>query len=224
TLPAALAAWQASADPAKFADWHIADGLRAHVSLDGTSQATKWDDGTPTYTAGRIGEAGVFDGTRFVNAGDAAAFGYLDKFTISAWIKPEGDRGGTIVSRMTDAEEGDGYALVLDEGRLQLNLVKRWLDDALRVETLGPLSPGEWHHVLATYDGSRSAAGVALYVDGEQQPKKVLLDLLNQSFATKEPLRVGGGNGPNGRFHGLIDDVRIYDRALGVDEAEVAAV
>jgi hypothetical protein len=104
-----------------------------------------------------------------------------------------------------------------------VNLVVRWLDDAIRVETEGRLLPGEWHHILVTYDGSRLAAGVKVYVDGRPQKLKVLLDDLNQSFQTKEPLRIGAGGGPDGRFRGMIGDVRVYGRTLSPEEAELVA-
>ncbi|MCY2964953.1 MAG: DUF1553 domain-containing protein [Planctomycetota bacterium] len=180
--------------------------------------------GEPAFAEGRFGQAAVFDGTRFVEAGDTANFGFYDAFTLSAWIQPSGAEGGTILSRMTDADQADGYAFVLKNGRLQLNLVKRWLDDALRVETEEPIEGEEWHHVLATYDGSRVASGVAIYVDGRPLKLKVNLDLLNQTFASKEPFRIGGGNGPQGRFHGLIDDVRTYAVALSLADAQIVAV
>ena len=179
--------------------------------------------GEPAFAPGRFQAAAQFDGQRLIDAGDTANFGFYDPFTLSAWIRPEGAAGGTILSRMTDADQADGYCLVLKNGRLQLNLVKRWLDDALRVETQEPLSTDEWHHVLATYDGSRVSSGVALYVDGRRVAVNAVLDLLNQTFASKEPLRIGGGNGPQGRFHGLIDDVRIYNTALSEAEALVVA-
>jgi hypothetical protein len=124
---------------------------------------------------------------------------------------------------MTDAEQADGYSVALVGGKLQVNLVKRWLDDALRVETQRSLPAGEWHHVLVTYDGSRIAQGVRVYFDGQLEPLTVLLDDLNQSFATAQPLRIGGGNGPEGRFHGWLDDVRVYDRALAPDDGQVVA-
>src|SRR5262249_3393994 len=72
-------------------------------------------------------------------------------------------------------------------------------------------------------DGSRVAAGVKVYVDGRPEKLKVHLDDLNQSFDTKEPLRIGGGNGPENRFRGTIDDVRIYHRALSPEEAAICA-
>ena len=48
---------------------------------------------------------------------------------------PKARGGGTIVSRMVDEPQGEGYSVVLDAGKVQVNLVKRWLDDAIRVET-----------------------------------------------------------------------------------------
>jgi hypothetical protein len=231
-IAAAQQTWEETLDPRSVADWSLREGLRLHFSLDATPQpsdlpeapAAKFEGGTATFASGRIGQAADFDGTRFIDAGDLANIGFYDKFTFAAWIYPRGSHGGTIFSRMTDVAEGDGYALVLDEGRLQLNLVKRWLDDSLRVETEHSLAPDTWHHVLVTCDGSRQASGITLYVDGHAEPKRILLDLLNQPFAAKEPLRIGGGNGPQGRFHGLVDDVRIYDRILTDAEVQIAAV
>jgi len=46
-----------------------------------------------------------------------------------------------------------------------VNFVLRWLDDALRVETRDPVELSRWHHVAVTYDGSRFADGVKIYVD-----------------------------------------------------------
>ena len=42
---------------------------------------------------------------------------------------------------MVDEPQGEGYSVVLDRGKIQVNLVKRWLDDAIRVETTATSSP-----------------------------------------------------------------------------------
>lgn len=223
------AEWERTVEAPTVADWTIERGEVVHVRFDNEratvagSAADHFEGGTPDYVAGRIGEAARFDGERYVNAGDVGGFGFFDKFSLSAWIYPRGDAGGTIVSRMSDVEHGDGYAVVLEQGCIQVNLVKRWLDDALRVETERKLEPDRWHHVLVTYDGSRVATGVVIFIDGVAVPTRVNLDLLNQTFASKEPLRIGGGNGPAGRFHGLIDDVRVFHVVLDEDEAQVVA-
>ena len=85
---------------------------------------------------------------------------------------------------------------------MQVNLVKRWLDDALRVETEQPLPPDRWHHVLLTYDGSRVAAASRSTSMASPRSCSVLLDDLNQTFQTKEPLRIGGRRRPGSRFRG----------------------
>jgi hypothetical protein len=172
-------------------DWTITESLQAHIS-----------------------GAGRFDGKRFVDAGNVGAFGFDDKFSLAARVFPERGPGGTILSRMTDAAQADGYAVVLDGGHVQVNLVKRWLDDALRVQSEHVLDPERWYHIAVTYDGSRGAGSVKLYIDGRPEPLRILLDELNQSFRTAEPFRIGAGNGPEGRFHGRIDDVRTYTDVL----------
>ncbi len=169
------------------------------------------------------GLAADFDGRRFIDTGDVANFGYFDRFSLAAWVLPRGEHGGTIISRMTDADQADGYSVRLKDGKVQVNLVKRWLDDAVRVETERGLPQGRWSHVTVTYDGSRRAAGIAVYVNGRPEKLAVELDFINQSFAVKQPLRIGGGGGPDGRFRGAISDVRAFDRCIAADEAEVVA-
>lgn len=150
-------------------------------------------------------------------------FGYFDSFTLSVWIHPDPNRDGTILSKMSDTPQGDGYAVQIVEGRLQVNLVKRWLDDALRVETEEKIATSSWHHVAVAYDGSRVSRGVTVYLDGVPQRLRVNLDALNQTFANTEPLRIGGGGGDAMRFRGKIDEVRIYDRALSPLEVRFLA-
>jgi hypothetical protein len=240
-LAAAQTEWEKSVERGKIGAWSITRGLVTAADLDGaTAGHMTFRDGEPQYApsplplspsegergrgeGGPVGQAAVFDGQRYLDAGDVAGFGFYDKFSCAAWIYP-GSGGGTVLSRMTDDDQADGYYLVLRNGKLQVNLVKRWLDDAIRVETERSLPDAEWHHVAVTYDGSRVAAGVKVYIDGKEEKLRVVLDELNQNFATKEPLRIGGGGGRKGRFHGRISHVRIYERALDGEEAAVLAV
>jgi hypothetical protein len=217
-LTSAQTAWEKTVSAAPPMDWSWSRDLLAAFPFEPDREPK-----AAAYGAGPVGKAGVFDGQHVVEAGDVGDFGFYDKFSIGAWVFAKGDHGGTIVSRMVDKPEADGYALVLRDGRLQFNLVKRWLDDALRVETKECIEPERWQHVLMTYDGSRVADGVRLYVDGRPVEIKVLLDELNQPFQVKEPLRIGGGGGPESRFQGLIDEVRLYRGVLRPTEAALLA-
>jgi hypothetical protein len=180
-------------------------------------------DGQPLCRTGPAGTAFELDGRAYLDLGERAAFGFLDKFTLSAWVRPAGIHGGTIVSRMIDERQGEGYAVVLEQGKILVNLVKRWLDDAIRVETQAAIGADRWTHVAISYDGSRLAAGVKIYLDGRLAPSTVRLDELNQSFQTKAPLRVGAGNGAQGRFVGAISMPCVYDRAVDAGDIAILA-
>jgi hypothetical protein len=147
----------------------------------------------------------------------ATNFGFYDRFTLAAWIEPAAP-DGAIVTRMQDIPEGEGYGLYLKDGKLQVNLIKRWLDDGARVETERALQLNRRYHVIMTYDGSRDAEGIKIYVDGELQKLNVHLDDLNQDFAVKEPIRIGKG------FRGPIGGVRVYARALSPEDAALLAL
>jgi hypothetical protein len=99
----------------------------------------------------------------------------------------------------------------------------RWLDDAIRVESVQRLDPGRWQHVFFSYDGTRLASGIKLYIDGRPVALKVNLDDLNQNFVTDEPLRIGAGGGPTNRFRGALDDVRVYDHVLPAADVALLA-
>jgi hypothetical protein len=228
-LTAAQAAWEKAPDVVGPVDWTVTDGLVHRFNLDGDAldaagkaKPPEAIDGAATFVPGKLGQALACDGKRFFAAADAGKLGYYDRFTLAAWVQPQGDKG-VILSRMMDEATRDGYYLQLDKGHLQVNLVKRWLDDSIRVETVSTLEPGRWQHVLVTYDGSRVAAGVQVYIDGKPVEVKVHLDALNQDFTSEEPLRIGGGGGPENRYQGLIDDVRLYQRVLTPAEASIVA-
>ena len=74
---------------------------------------------------------------------------------------------------------------------------------------------GQWQHVAATYDGTTARIYVDGVADGEH-------DLHRRTSATPTP----GGSAPTARppagfFDGLVDNVRIYDRALSPSEIQL---
>ena len=178
-------------------------------------------EGEPDLVSGRIGQAGQFDGRCYVELGDVAGFDYGDSFSISAWVYPQGESGGSIVSRMqSDTDECKGYSVELVDGHFHINLVHRWLDDCLRVRTIERFSAGQWYHVLATYDGAKVFGSARLYVDGKPRELEIIVDDLQQPFTTPDPFRIGS-RGTHFRFHGLIDEVCAFDRDLSEEDARL---
>jgi hypothetical protein len=195
----------------------------------------------PSSGAGQIGQAARFDGKSFVQfGGDIAGFDsygagrgalgandptvtYDDPYTIAAWIYPTAPTGA-IVTRDEDIFEPNGHGLNLRDGKIEYDYVTKWVDEGIRLRTEKAISLNRWHHVALTYTGSRWASGVKIYVDGEDQKLEILIDDFNSQGAVKrEPLRIGAGGGPENRFQGSIDEVRIYKRALTPAEAAMLA-
>ncbi|HYI92581.1 MAG TPA: DUF1553 domain-containing protein, partial [Bryobacteraceae bacterium] len=205
---------------------------QAFIGLDGELRSAQrtWEkslksgaDWMPAKAlAAHIPDAAL-TGDAFIDAGDKGAFGFYDRFTVSAWIRSSAPNGA-ILTRAADDADGEGWGLYLIDGKLQANLIKRRLDDSIRLESKDTVPLSQWHHVAMSYDGSRMANGVKLYLDGKPLQTEIILDAINQDFKTKEPLRVGGGGGPEIRFKGEIRDARVYSREAPQEEVEVLAV
>ena len=231
-MQAALEQWEESLVQSDFVDWTLWDNLIAHYRLDGavtghTPRApearAKLVDGLPRFKKGKIGQANSFDGKSYIDAGGVADFRFQEDFTLSAWIYPTAANGAILSRTSESTTEIKGYGIYLVDGKVQFNLVTRWLDDSTRVETAEPLALNRWHHVSAVYDGSRLAKGAVVYLNGKPAEMTVVVDTLNQDFGVNKPLRIGAVAGPGARFRGLMDDVRVYDRALRPDELAVVA-
>ena len=210
-------------------DVTVTSDLVARLSLDGVlgdsirpEFLVNVENGPVRFVDGPDAGALDLNGEQFLDAGDVAKFSYFDAFSASAWINPAAPLTGGIVSRTSDDAYEDGWTFQMVDGRLQVNLVKRWLDDAIRVETTAALTPERWQHVAMTYDGSRVADGIKVYVNGVPQPLTVHYDFLNQSFTNNEPLRIGS-TGTRRRLTGALADVRIYTSALSAADIGLLA-
>jgi hypothetical protein len=183
----------------------------------------QWKDGKGQYGPSYVNQAADFDGKRYIEVGDVGSFGFLDSFSLTAWIHPSAT-DGTILSRATDETEGKGWGLFLKNGHLSASMAQRWLDDGIRIESESAVPLNQWSHVTLTYDGSRLASGIHLYLNGRPLAIKVELDYLNQPFDSKQPLRIGAGFGPSNRFKGRIAQVRIYRTLLTEEETAMLAL
>jgi hypothetical protein len=238
-LARAQARWEKTLAGSHIA-WGPSRGLVAHYTFDGTldaavATAPKGKTVAPlaarsteaAFAEGRVGQALTLDGKGFVQGGDIRGFeshGYYDdKYSVTLWVYPTAATGA-LVTKAGDIAEPNGHGLNLKDGKVQYNYVSKWVDEGIRIQSERTLPLNEWHHVALTYDGTRYAEGVRLYVDGELWKWQVLLDDLNNPRPLRrEPLRIGGGGGPANRFQGRMDDVRIYERELSAAEVGVLA-
>ena len=174
----------------------------------------------PLIVPGRIGNAIAFDGENGLHFDGVGAFSRTDPFTLSLWIKASEWRDWNVLVHRTRAalDAGSrGYELSMQQDRLVAGLTHMWSQNAIRIITDDGVPLNEWVHVAMTYDGSSRAAGVTLYVDGQQAAVTVVRDNLfkNNTYERDDAtLTMGYRFRDSGFKDGLIDDFQVFDRAL----------
>jgi hypothetical protein len=196
-------------------------GLLGHWKLDGN-----FKDATPY---GRNGTAsGVsFGADRKAKAASAVnltgstcvsipSFNVANQITLSIWMNPT---QVTVGKKLLGKHSGAADI----QGTLGLNGNKPWFELTTggvyrsTVVSPNPVSAGVWTLVTGTYDGS----SMKLYVNGAL----VYTEAASGAIATNAlPWNIGSTNwcNPGANFSGLLDDARIYNRALSA--AEVSAL
>lgn len=220
-------------------------GLAGYWSLDQGSGTIACDlsgyenDGA---IAGAVWQAGIqnsalwFDGIDdYVQIDDRPPLDNLTEadFTFSAWVHPEdrpaGNNSYPIVLRV-NGHPAYSFGLSYGAGgRYRAHVITT--DDAMHTLRSEPVSPQQWHHVVMVVE--TGARLLHLYLDGqaiEGSPFTYSGDLLNLKteagenyfsgeyyLGSTKPDR-GAGSFHSEHFKGLIDEVRVYDRALDPQE------
>jgi len=151
-------------------------------------------------------------------------------FSVATWMRPHlrpnepkdpSLPDGVILSRADGNLDGRGWQLISSQGHLKFVLAHKLPDEAIEVETPDKvLEVGQWNHLIATYDGSRKAAGVSLYLDGVPQYLNVVKDGLKETASTEALLEFGRMHpDSNPLRQTAFQDFRFYERELSVREA-----
>jgi hypothetical protein len=197
--------------------YHTDDGLVGYWNFSESGSSIAYDrspygnDGTltngPTYTQGKFGTALSFDGTNDNVAHNLNVnFPYV---TVEAWIKTSAAGSLQMIS------ENDGSPRMW-QLRLETNGTINFtvfVGPSTYAEAIGTvaINDGNWHHVTGTFDGQT----VRAYVDGNLHARASLSGTLQQATVTAHIGMYPGNVAP---FNGTIDEVRIYNRPLSLQE------
>jgi hypothetical protein len=148
-----------------------------------------------------------------VTVGDAGSLDLTNGMTLEAWVRPTA--AGSKWRSAIVKENGTNIAYALYANR-NTNVPNAEIHVANKLRQLNGTSQlplDQWSHLAATYDG----AAIRLYVDGTQ----VATIARTGSITTSAGALSLGGNGVHGEFfQGLMDEVRVYNRALTAVEIQ----
>lgn len=203
-------------------------GLALHLPLNESTgpiqgeveRATRQWPAPPSRIAGPIAPAPVVSDAP-VDLGDLASFSRRDSVSYGGFIRVEGAPTGAVIARMDPGQAFRGWDLYVDNGRPASHVINTWPGNANKLVGSRALTPGTWHHVMMTFDGSQpSAKTLTLYVDGVRQESSVSPATVDGDITTGTPLRLGSRKGndskPNGRV--AMQDFRFYRRLLSPAE------
>ncbi|PIZ95219.1 MAG: hypothetical protein COX81_01325 [Candidatus Magasanikbacteria bacterium CG_4_10_14_0_2_um_filter_37_12] len=157
-------------------------------SIDAISGTSLYFDGEDDYVK--------FNGSNLAMEGAVS---------LEAWIKPESTSNDNSVY-MTVASKGLDYELTVSKvGELRVGIINT-NNERVAFNTFKQLVMGQWNHVALTYDGTM----VKAYINGKKAGEKPQSGNIRNSQTNFE---IGKLNN-NYHFHGLIDEIKLYDYAL----------
>ena len=203
-----------AADPSLIGWWKLDEGAGTTVAdASGRRHNGLFVEGTPEWVDGMYGKALKFDGVNKVEIPDHADFHLEDAVSVALWANPE-------AVQVEDAkffikQKSGYYPYCLQYDGNSQTIYANVSSDSAQFNTKPRLAnfPGQWAHLCFTYDGN----ALILYKDGEEVARVDASGKLRQNDLS---LTIGGrlNQTSSNNFKGIIDDVRLYNRALTQEE------
>jgi len=176
------------------------------------------------YDAGRASDVAFFDGADdYVNCATDPVLDITDAITITVWMNHSSadtttnDRG---VVGHGGGWDDYGYTLWMHPSNDGPAIRPELQGPADKADVLSNMRPAkdEWHHVAFTWPSEGSADLMTIYVDAQPVSSGPFTGPIGTSTYS---LRIGDYSGDpaqNRYFNGMLDDVRIYNKALSPEE------
>jgi hypothetical protein len=182
--------------------WNLDEGTGA-TAKDGSGNGNDGTINGALWTSGKVGGALSFDGVNdYVDCGTRSILMPTTAITVEAWFKANNVNAyGTIVSTFYN----EGYFL-----RINPNFAGIEFAPGICYSPTGIIQPGVWYHAAGTFDGTLAQ----IYVNGQA----VGSQRSGYLAYTGQSLRIGNNPIAELWFNGVIDEVKIYNRALSAAE------
>jgi hypothetical protein len=184
-------------------------------------------------TTGKVGTGLQFNGTDYIRVPDSSSLRISNEMTIEAWVKVnEQITYGAVVSKEIYNTPYTGWTLYIGDcwgtNNGKPTLIVRTASGSGNFNLLSNYNIADltWHHIVATI--SNAAGKSAIYVDGD---KKAEMAINVSDWNCDTPMTIGvrpsfsdtgllGVIDTSHFFRGMIDEVKIYNRALNIGEIQ----
>ncbi|RCW45452.1 LamG-like jellyroll fold domain-containing protein [Paenibacillus prosopidis] len=177
----------------------------------GTSHGTV--DGTPVYTEGKVGQAFNMSGDDYATLPASHIMSTYNEITFATWVYW---RGGSNWQRIFDFGNNTNQYMFLtpSSGNNTLRFAIKNGGGEQMVQT-SQLAANQWVHVAVTL-GNGTAQ---LYVNGEQKATVNGFTIKPSDFKPSKNY-IGKSQWPDPLYNGLVDEFRIYNHVLTVEEIQ----
>jgi len=190
--------------------WWKFDETSGTVASDSSGQGNDGRVvGNPKWVPGKIDGAFQFDGSTYINCGNKPSLNFTGQITMAFWFNVQAfsntwegflAKGDSAYRASRSNGTGDSVHMGISGGNYF---------DATTIVT-----GGQWHHYCATYDGTTAK----IYIDGKLDAFRAYTNGL--TLDTYD-LYIGENQQATGRMlHGMLDDVRIYDKGLSEQQVQ----
>lgn len=158
--------------------------------------------------------------TGFGTVGD---FDGYSPFTLECWFKTTASGEQPLISRMNQAYAGGngrGYCLFLYNDKIMYelrNTIYAPSNEIFVVTNVRSVNDGNWHHVVATYNGSQQASGVHIYIDGTEEPFTTITNTLTDTISNPYRFQVATYAGW-AYLTGDMDEIVVYTSVLSLSD------
>ena len=204
-------------------------GLVAHYTFDGDVKDSSGNGndgrsiGEISFVDGKIGKGAKFDGSSYIQVGDSSDLDLTNAFTFSVWLykeKPLGD--GVRMPVICKGESDDfweaPYRLILGYGstHAEICLIAPEQNESAEHSSDASVPTQNWTHLVVTWDGTRAT----FFKNGAIST--VIRTNINTIYFNDHDLLIGADTVDGNFYHGIMDDLRIYNKALS--DVEVRAL
>jgi len=214
------------------AQFTLTDSLKAYYPFNNNAndESDNGNDGTvngAVITTDRFGNANSaysFNGSNdYIDCYDVLDDVFANNlFTLSAWFYSENvSQGGIVISKRdgTGVNSDDMFGLWVS-GNLLINISDNGDNDSTLQYPLNNTYNNKWNHITAIYDRTNTIMQLCLNGSLVEENTNCDLDIVDEpNVHLAIGAEYGSQNpGTKGNFLGIIDNVRIYNRALSESE------